>query len=764
MKSLVKYIPENLQLTPRWEEISQLIMHKDMSFDAEYVIRLKRTDARSDDAQEIEFDLKEVVLPPNVVHEKTISLASRFDFVAAIVLVTDALMQKSGNAKSRGSHVRLAICILIKFFEFIWLRDKFHISDLTSEDFDEFAKAFAKGGWAEALKIEDRLKSAISANPELVNELVRRKGKSNLHINRNGLKRLVGSNLHSNDINDYFRKLVVESLNGAVLESTSFSKKKPRPMGVSTISHVLAILNNLFDLPNSFGINYVPYPDSRRLASHLGVPPTVTKNMGVREATAVVGHAYRWLYEYGDDIVALIAGACAQVVEAHKKKRKMKGLNLDRWLASSTIARDLEHKIGVKIIGVDSPRNRKHGVLTLRDVLLLFFTACFKLVAMMNARRKDEIIHPKYGLHYGFTKVIDEELAIFQGNFYLEKTLKDYLEFYVNRTTRDVALYLEKIQDCFEEVNVELGRPSQSEQLWSERSLFSYQRFSKAHGISETINSYLYDPTDPQNAGYKFHRLAFEGESLITPHPHMFRRMYSLIFMYQHEIPSMLALRQQLDHRSLKSTQVYLNDPITRIERESIGRKLGVSAQKRAEIFALHLRGVQEEIDLIRDEKLIEIILSIIEGQPTSGGYPKFIKKFYARISKKLDFSQLKNEAAAKEVARIVSEKGHSPNPSREGTCMAGGLRRSSASRCRDDDGVLRKENANVTLCGKCAFGFLNEAYVNNLEEDLTLSQRHLQSGHLQGLEEKRTVIDIANLKSMIAYHRDRLDQSRPLS
>ncbi|GAI51138.1 unnamed protein product, partial [marine sediment metagenome] len=147
-------------------------------------------------------------------------------------------------------------------------------------------------------------------------------------------------------------------------------------------------------------------------------------------------------------------------------------------------------------------------------------------------------------------------------------------------------------------------------------------------------------------------------------------------------------------HDSLKSTQVYLNDPVSRDERERIGRKLGVPAQRRAEIFAFHLRDVQEEIDLVRDEKLVEIILSIIEGQPTSGGYPKFIKKFYGRISKNVDFSQLKNESAAKEVARIVSAKGHSPNPTREATCMAGGLRRSSASRCRDDDGVLRKENA----------------------------------------------------------------------
>lgn len=134
-----------------------------------------------------------------------------------------------------GIYVKLVIFILIKFLEFIWLWDKFCILDLISEDFDEFVKVFVKGGWVGVLKIEDCLRLVIGVNLELVNEFVRWKGKLNLYVNWNGLKRVVGLNFYLNDINDYLRKFFVENLNDVVLGSISFFEKKLRFMGFSMI-------------------------------------------------------------------------------------------------------------------------------------------------------------------------------------------------------------------------------------------------------------------------------------------------------------------------------------------------------------------------------------------------------------------------------------------------------------------------------------------------------------------------------------------------
>lgn len=77
-------------------------------------------------------------------------------------------------------------------------------------------------------------------------------------------------------------------------------------------------------------------------------------------------------------------------------------------------------------------------------------------------------------------------------------------------------------------------------------------------------------------------------------------------------------------------------------------------------------------------------------------------------------------------MVRIVLKKGYSFNFIREGICMVGGLWCLLVLWCCDDDGVLWKENVNVMLCGKCVFGFLNEVYVNNFEEDFIFFECYL--------------------------------------
>ncbi|MFQ6333987.1 hypothetical protein [Methylophilus sp. 3sh_L] len=308
---------------------------------------------------------------------------------------------------------------------------------------------------------------------------------------------------------------------------------------------------------------------------------------------------------------------CEAVKAAHKDERKTLGYLLRDTLEDSDYRLELEKEINIKITGVDVAQRDS---LALRDLLMILMSACFVLMATMNARRRDEINHRKYGLHLGFATVVDKEMEIYTGNFYIEKTLKDYEKFYINKSTWKAAITLEAIQMEFDKVNVCLGRPSFADMPEKERSLFGYHRFSRLLGMHATRNWYVFEAYR-RGAASKFAEFALGKGEQINIHPHMFRRMYALVFMYQHEIPSLQALSQQLAHDSLASTQIYVNDPISQNEAQRIVNTIATKDRDRATRFARHVHEIQKEMDIVRDEKLIEIMLSILNGEPTSGGY-----------------------------------------------------------------------------------------------------------------------------------------------
>ncbi|WP_156484704.1 hypothetical protein [Herbaspirillum chlorophenolicum] len=412
----------------------------------------------------------------------------------------------------------------------------------------------------------------------------------------------------------------------------------------------------------------------------------------------------------------------------------------------------MEEKIGITIGELDVS---KPGSYSVREVLLTLMTGCMVLVATMNGRRRDEVSHRKFGIHVGFTSVVDEEFEIYKGLFYIEKSIQDHDSFYVNKTTREVAILLESIQKAFDDLNSYLGRPTFADMPETERSLFAYHRFSRVEGMNETRNWFVFESTRDSHSSI-FLRFALGEDYVLGPQSHMFRRIYALVLMYQHEIPSMQAVNFQLRQDNLNTTQIYLHDPLIRTESEQIRNKLDVNGNGRAKRFATHVRGLDKEVALVSDEMMIQKMLEIINGTPTSGGYPNFIKRFYRMISSRADFSQLTLQGKAERLAHVVKQRGHAPTPKREGICMVGNQSRVPGARCRSKEGKPQKELASASKCSKCAYHFHSEAYLNNLEEDLTELNSSLADPHLVGLERKKLNISIVDLEATIQFHRGR--------
>lgn len=740
------------------ERIRASIAHPDITLTDDFKLKVIRLDARSDEAQWLEIDLTSYWLPANSVYAEPQPLIRRPALAGTIVLVIDKYFQRARQSKSRHRRAAFMVTTLIKLFERMWLEDIYELASISQADFDKLAKSLAHGGWQEALSFRRRLVTALDVGGHALAEKLLSPGSYHQRwIVPEAIKRNLGSNLMAREL-AYYHPTILRAYKGTLNEFAKKALEKsdvtPGGMGYSLLRQTFETINFILDLPNEYGISFIPYSEPARLAKRLGRPQSRTRNLGAVEAGLLLAEAYKWLYVYGPTTRELLAGLCEQVAGAHSDGREVRGYNLEKWLEASQVRRRLEEQLGVEITGVD------HGspsTLSVRKALLCIFSACFVLIATMNARRRDEITHRKFGLHRGFTAVEDELLGIYKGTFYIEKTYQDYLDFYVNRTTRDAALLLESIQDIFDELNRQMGRPLLRESPKREQSLFGYHRFSRIGGVNETRCWFNFESAKDGPTS-EFLKRALGKDYLIGPNPHMFRRMYALVLMYQHEIPSLQAVSQQLGHDSLSTTQIYVTDNATREEMERIGAKIDRTGRMRSKIFASHVAGIRKEINLVSDEKLIETILSIIGGQGTSGGYPKYIKRFYRIVQKSIDLSQLDLERQAKVVASAVKKRGQYPNPMRHGQCMVGTQSPAHAAKCRGENPQPQPHNAAPHTCGKCPFHFISDAYVRNLEVDLGQLLASSADQNLSSIQRERANIDAKNLEAIIGHHRKRME------
>ncbi|WP_156226481.1 hypothetical protein, partial [Herbaspirillum chlorophenolicum] len=212
----------------------------------------------------------------------------------------------------------------------------------------------------------------------------------------------------------------------------------------------------------------------------------------------------------------MITDLCAEIRKAAEAGRKVLGDSLEDWLSSSKTRERLEEKIGITIGELDVS---KPGSYSVREVLLTLMTGCMVLVATMNGRRRDEVSHRKFGIHVGFTSVVDEEFEIYKGLFYIEKSIQDHDSFYVNKTTREVAILLESIQKAFDDLNSYLGRPTFADMPETERSLFAYHRFSRVEGMNETRNWFVFESTRDSHSSI-FLRFALGEDYVLGPQSH----------------------------------------------------------------------------------------------------------------------------------------------------------------------------------------------------------------------------------------------------
>jgi hypothetical protein len=238
----------------------------------------------------------------------------------------------------------------------------------------------------------------------------------------------------------------------------------------------------------------------------------------------------------------------------------------------------------------------------------------------------------------------------------------------------------------------------------------------------------------------------------------MFRRAYALIFYYQYEHKTLQALSDQLGHFNIQQTLTYITDPPSRADMDSIHSQMELTLERRLTVARTKVDRLHIEMQQVAEEKHVEDVSSILAGNPSGGGYPKYAKRVDLLISKTAQYDHDDLSGRAKATAAELRKRGHLPEPMRHGICMAGGTTSIHLGRCKSpDQKTLRKELADAPLCGSCPFHYYNEGYLRNLRGDLEILRAQSSDPRFTVIERKQFLKSAERLEEQIRFRELRL-------
>lgn len=728
-------------------------LHPDLVVTEGFVLLVRKLDARADEEQFYPIDLNKYWLAPNTVYPDGLPLLSRTDLTAAIVEVIDAFLYRVEPSKSRHTRVAFIVGTLVKFFEYMWFNDVYKLSQLTEALFDRLFDLLVEGGWHSALSIKVRLEKALSALSEEDRGHALFIGHNqNKSVKSEEVKKLVATNIESREVAVYFRMIKLFQLDRGWISKLPKAAEEESVSsdgyGYSILRQTLESINMLYGITD--GPQIFPYVEHVTRAKRATSPPGKTINMSPAIAGMLLSSAFKWVYDYSEYVIKILSELCDSAVMVSREGQTTLGCNYAQVLNNSSARKAIEELTGLNIKWVDS-RYGRDG-LSVRELIQCLQTACFIVVAALNARRRDEIEHRKFGVHYGCCQEVKESDGLFELTIYVEKSLKDYDVFYVGESTVKAVSVLERLQDCYVSLDKLLGRDVWEATPVRERVLFSYRRMSRIDGVGKKKCWYHFEG-GPEGAASKFLSLALNEDVESFPvTPHMFRRMYCLIFMYRYEFSDIRYLSHHLRHSDLVQTQTYVTDPDNVSELESIDAYYG---SKHASLSSKqHIIDIQSEMREVANEKLGDIVFSIITGDSHAGGFSRFVRTIYKRFMKSVDFSELDIEARANKVASRLQGKGYLPEPFKHGNCMAGSARAQLTAACRSSDGTgPKKMRASPELCSKCPLHCTNVKFLENLKADFIVMKDRVAEMQGGSLELRTLKTDADNLEKLIQHY-----------
>ncbi|MEO3711312.1 hypothetical protein [Roseateles flavus] len=722
-------------------------------------IRVLKHFARTDEKQYLEIDAADFWLPKAPFTEGPVRLSTRPDLVDAAFVAVRAYAARQEPSKSTHLNVAKGFRAIAKAFEYSWLHGYYSIKDWSPSFTDALPEILGKGGWALALDVSKRVEQLLEGGEsERASTYVYRIRAGNIGFALSQkLQADIGSNIMQAELRparDVLAKTLGLTLdNGQPLVHRTFKSSAANGMVDSLLRQELSWINLLSEVPASPPLSYTPFSSPVQLSKQFGRASGRTPNMTPAHVADILAEGLRWSEDGGDHVVRVLGHVVeALEFEVRAGRPATRTAALSALRASPGLSQ-LNGFVGREIADL-RPHTHANKDETLEGAVENLVSGCFCLIALLNARRKDEVQHRKLGLMVDSTEVVDEALELHLCWFYIQKTHKAYVPFYIGRATVRAIRRLEELEQLTARLAAALN-PSQKEVNRAERALFRMPNlwFTEKRGQA---NSYF--AFGAGGASKRFlHRALGKTSAPERVIAHMFRRAYGLLFIYRFEGP-LLALTQKYGHLDPTETMTYVVDPAQGGAGPAV-RTYGRLSEEQIKAIAQEQHEVEQEILLVSNERLAEMVRDVIEGKTVgAGSFPVLIRRLHQRLASKSEYRLLSKDRKAAAVSDAFISKGHRFRPAWHGNCCAPRDSSVKKAACNPQGGSgIRQENAGPDTCAACHYHYLVEDHVRSIERYCDGLRRKLESARCGVIEQARLKSNIQNTEHVIFLHRKRL-------
>jgi hypothetical protein len=619
-----------------------------------------------------------------------------------------------------------------------WLRERniYSLMDVRPKDIHDLLDEFSTGNWVGCLNLENRWKKAIECyHKEDVQIAFHFEGNSINCIKQEYWRKKIGWS--SKIPISKPTRTALEQLISGYPKSESWYEQKNResePPSTAIVTAVITFLNTLSHLPTTIDqLSFRPVASPRTKARKISKRETGrTENLSLGEAASLLHHSLRLIYDVAPHVIAFLNYA---KWEFHNNGKQDFGVLIEKFPKRESLL----SKVQLPILGwchsPDNPPSLQHTVI--EELISAIQGACCIAIACLNARRESEICSPEKGLKLDSFHPKKKDTQIPECDFYIEKTSMRRERFYVCSVTEKAILTLE---------NIIHGSNWKSLEIPPNASLFqSHKLTMRGSGHPQHFRFHLEANGTKSLKSFLTNSYGSLSQAPIVK-SHQFRRVFGLIYYYRYENSLLKALSEHYRHSSLSMTKIYLTDPASRPLAEQISSKIihPSSSNPRQEV-ATDIKQILLDVE---QQKFQEIIESILNDKPVTGGFTKLIRKIYFKISSNAKFEETPSKDISLVILKTVRARGHILRPYAHGFCTAPSNPKPNA-RC-SADGVLRPGLANPVICSGCVYSYSNLNYLHNLADILVQTKEESNNPLKTSIERKRSAWEALQLEALI--------------
>ncbi|MBB1077151.1 hypothetical protein HUU62_22350 [Rhodoferax sp. 4810] len=731
------------------------IKFSDKVFINDGILFIKKTDGINEGDEYFQLNLRDCWLPPTSFSTDPTKLSMERDLCGLLIACLVDLGRRSRWSKSTYIILTAAARDLIKFFEWSWLHGIYDPMRLTEAHFIDLANQLSVGGWHNALNIDTRIENLVKGKTiiQLESYLTKPKSRKSMSVDKS-FQAALGSNISSREIGPSKRILFNAcGRSYSVVENISSRAKVTANFGMisSGLRQIFSTINLLAEIDSDKVLKFHPYRNPKKLAEKIGRVGHRTPTLTPDKVGDLLISCMREIRHTAPILIKVITEYISAAYSSDSGPTKFK-FHISRLQACPSYS-ILERHLGKRILRVYGTSIDASDEISLNQVIFDVYTSAIVIIIFLNARRKDEVQHKKVGLYAGSLRLFDERLSLYWADFYVEKSIRDFVTFFVSDFTVESIQVLENLSRLAREWR-------NADHLYGESargvsSLMEFPNLSEV-GRLEPFWFEIDSNTDGRSRQFLINSIGEKNTNEFGLH--VGRRAYALIFHYRYENASLIALAQQFGASSVERVLTYVTDGELR-PGGTRASAFGPVTSARSHSNAIDLLDLEKELETVSVERVRELVEKIlIDKQRRGGGFSKLLHRFHQKIFGLVDFDLQSTKEKAGKLADILINKGHRTHPAPHGNCLAAPGRRNVGARCSGNDkGELHRENASLEACTNCLYHDFTAGHFHSTQTFMEHQRQQLRSFDGDSIKARTLKASIDNAEIWLAIRLKRL-------